>query len=257
MWAIISDIHGNLDALNVVLKDIETKGIPNDRILCLGDVVGYGPNPIECVEKAMAWKITLRGNHDEAVINEALGFNPLAREAIDWTRNQLKPGWLAGKAKKARWEFLKNLPLTYNLERALLVHGSPRDPTMEYILRSECEDLLGEVPAKIKDIFSRFEWACFVGHTHDPGIITQESKFHTPKELEYRYEFMEDQKYIVNVGSIGQPRDGDNRACYVTFDGKKILNYHRLEYDIAATQSKIRGIPQLDPRIAERLAIGK
>ncbi len=256
MWAIISDIHGNLEALKVVLKDIEGKGIPNDHIFCLGDVVGYGPDPVECVDHAMAWALTLRGNHDEAVVNEALGFNPLAREAIDWTRSQLKPGWLSGKVRKQRWEFLKSLPLTHHLDRALLVHGSPRDPTMEYILRSECEDLLGEVPAKIKDIFSRFEWVCFVGHTHDPGIINQESKFLTPGEIDNQYEFKENEKYIVNVGSVGQPRDGDNRACYVTFDGKRLW-YHRLEYPIGATQEKIRKIPQLDPRIAERLSIGK
>lgn len=257
MWAIISDIHSNLEALETALKDIASKGIPNERILCLGDVVGYGPNPIECVDRAMQFKLTLRGNHDEAVINEALGFNPLAREAIDWTRDQLKPGWLSGRTKRTRWEFLKNLPLTHTWERCLLVHGSPRDPTMEYVLRSECEDLLGEIPTKIKDIFSRFEWCCFIGHTHDPGIITLESKFLTPKDIEYKYELKPDQKYIINVGSIGQPRDGDPRICYVTFDGVSRLEYHRLEYDIPGVQAKIKKIPSLDPRIAERLSIGK
>ncbi|MBI3267761.1 MAG: metallophosphoesterase family protein [Planctomycetes bacterium] len=255
-WAIISDLHANMEALEHVLKDIRNEGLTKQDIICLGDLVGYGPNPAECVEIAKEFRLCLKGNHDEAVVNEALGFNPLAREAVDWHRSQLKPYWLSSKAKKIRWDFLKGLPATKTEERCYFVHGSPRDPTMEYILRADCEDLLGEVPSKIKDIFSRFEWLCFVGHTHDPGVITENSKFVSPRDLNGSFEVPPDKKLIVNVGSVGQPRDGDNRACYVIFDGKK-LDFRRVEYDPQATRQKILGIPELDPRIGERLLYGR
>lgn len=255
MRAIISDIHGNLEALEKVLADIKSKGA--DEIICLGDLIGYGPDPASCVDFAREWKIVLRGNHDEAVVNEAYGFNPVAREAIEWTRSQLRPGLFSSGAKKRRWDFLRNLPPMHQEDSFVLVHGSPRDPTMEYILRADTEDLLGEVPAKIRDIFSRFPKVCFVGHTHDPGIITEDSKFISPREMEgSQFSLTEGAKYVVNVGSVGQPRDGDNRACYVTFDGK-VIAYHRVPYDFEATKRKILAVPPLDPRIGERLGYGR
>lgn len=256
MWAIISDLHANLEALEHVLKDIQSQGLAKQDVICLGDLVGYGPNPAECVEVAKEFRICLKGNHDEAVVNEALGFNPLAREAVDWHRSQLKPYWLSSKAKKIRWDFLKGLPTTKTEDKCVFVHGSPRDPTMEYILRTDCEDLLGEVPAKIKDIFTRFEWVCFVGHTHDPGVISENSKFLTPRDVNGVVELVPGKKFIVNVGSVGQPRDGDNRACYVLFDGKTVT-YRRVEYDPGSTRQKILGIPELDPRIGDRLLYGR
>jgi predicted phosphodiesterase len=254
--ALISDLHSNTEALDKVLADIQGQGIKD--IFCLGDLVGYGPNPAEVVEKAMEWKIVLMGNHDEAVVKEAYGFNPVAKRAVTWSRELLKPGFFAGKGKRDRWNFLTKLMLSHKMDGALFVHGSPRDPTMEYILRSDCVDLTGGVPEKIRDIMSRFDRLCFVGHTHDPGVITEESKFITPKECNHTFTFEKGKKYIVNVGSTGQPRDGDMRACYATWhpDEDKVV-WRRIDYDYRATMDKIFGNPQLDPRAGERLALGR
>lgn len=252
--ALISDIHSNIEALEKVLKDIREQGLA--EILCLGDLVGYGPNPAEIVERAMDWKLSLMGNHDEAVVKEAYGFNPVAKAAVAWTREQLKPGLFSGRAKKDRWQFLCNLPLTHREDGLLYVHGSPRDPTMEYILRSDCVDLTGGVPEKIRDIFSRFDRLCFVGHTHDPGVITEESQFIAPKDCGHEFAFQPGKKYIVNIGSVGQPRDGDTRACYAVLD-RTTIRWRRIEYDYQSTMNKIFGTPQLDPRAGERLALGR
>jgi diadenosine tetraphosphatase ApaH/serine/threonine PP2A family protein phosphatase len=251
--AIISDMHANFEALRVVFQDIEDKGIK--KILCLGDIVGYGPDPVACIDLARNFNLNLRGNHEEAVVNGAFGFNPIAKEAIDWTRNQLKPSWHSFAPKRARWEILKDLPLTHREGSFFFVHGSPRDPTMEYILKSDTEDLFGEIPSKIKEIFTMIPWVCFVGHTHSPGIITEESRFFSPVEFNGTFDIEDGRKYIVNVGSIGQPRDGDNRACYVILDGT-LISYQRLEYDYVKTAKKIRSIAQLDDRNADRLQYG-
>ncbi len=252
--AIISDIHSNQEALTRVLDDIRGQGIK--EILCLGDLVGYGADPVFVVEASMEWNACLMGNHDEAVLKEAYGFNPVARAAVVWTRDQLRPGLLAGKRKKDRWKFLSSLKLTHQLDGALCVHGSPRDPTMEYVLRSDCVDLTGGVPEKIRDIFTRFERICFVGHTHDPGVITEESAFIQPKECNHEYSFESGRKYLVNIGSVGQPRDGDTRACYAIYHGDKV-SWRRVEYDYRATMQKIFNTSQLDPRAGERLAHGR
>lgn len=252
--ALISDIHSNIEALQNVLKDIESQGIK--EIYCLGDLIGYGPNPAEIVEKAMEWKVVLMGNHDEAVVKEAYGFNPVAKQAVTWTREQLRPGLLSGRAKRDRWKFLCNLGLTHKDDGAFFVHGSPRDPTMEYILRSDCIDLTGGVPEKIKDIFSRFDRACFVGHTHDPGVITEESQFVSPKECNHRWDIQAGKKYVFNLGSVGQPRDGDTRACYAVYHGDHV-EWRRVEYDYKAVMQRIFKTPQLDPRAGERLAHGR
>ena len=252
--ALISDLHSNKEALTNVLEDIRQQGIT--EIYCLGDLVGYGPDPAFVVEHAMDWKITLMGNHDEAVLKEAYGFNPVAKAAVTWTRDQLRPGFLSGKGKKARWKFLQNLPLTHPLDGVLLVHGSPRDPTMEYVLRSDCIDLTEGVPEKIRDIFSRFDKVCFVGHTHDPGVITEEAEFIAPKDCNCEFTVDPEKKYLFNLGSVGQPRDGDTRACYVVWDGKKVV-WRRVEYDFKTTMQRIFDTPQLDRRAGERLAHGR
>ncbi len=252
--ALISDLHSNQESFKKVIEDIKSQGITT--IYCLGDLVGYGADPTVIVDQCMEFPVTLMGNHDEAVLNEAYGFNPVAKQAVLWTRDQLRPGFLSGKAKKERWKFLQSLKLTHKEDGALFVHGSPRDPTMEYVLRSDCVDLTGGVPEKIRDIFSRFDRLCFVGHTHDPGVITEESQFIQPKDCNYEFTFEPGKKYFVNLGSVGQPRDGDTRACYAIYHGDKVT-WRRVEYDYKATMQKIFDEPQLDPRAGERLAHGR
>jgi diadenosine tetraphosphatase ApaH/serine/threonine PP2A family protein phosphatase len=252
--AIISDIHSNIEALSEVFKHIKSQGIK--EVICLGDVVGYGPNPRECLDLvAEECEIVLMGNHEEAVLSGAFGFHEAAKRAVDWTRNQLKPGTFSSSRKRGHWERLHRMPLTYRERDVLFVHGSPRDPTMEYILRVDAEDLFGEVPDKIREIFSMFQGCCFVGHTHYPGIITEESKFFTPDDLEGHFHVKPGKKYIVNIGSVGQPRDRNNKASYVTYDGSEII-WHRVEYDFKKTMKKIEEIEMLDNRNAERLELG-
>ena len=128
--ALISDIHGNLEALNAVLADINSQSI--DEIICLGDVVGYGPNPIECLEIVMKKaKLTILGNHDQATVFDPNGFNPIAMRAILWTREELGKG--NSKAVNKRWDFINDLPRSHQMDKTLFVHGSPCDATNEYV----------------------------------------------------------------------------------------------------------------------------
>ena len=256
MHAIISDIHGNLPALEAVIADIDRRSIK--RIICLGDVVGYGPNPIECIDLVRErCEIVLCGNHDVAVLTQAFGFHKYARDAIDWTREQVKPGPMSLWPKRARWDFLRNLPDRYTEGRVLYVHGSPRDPVMEYIEESDTLDMGFGPSDKIRDIFTRVEWLCFVGHTHHPGVFTGDYKFLHPSKLQDgSYKVAENAKAVVNVGSVGQPRDGDPRACYVTLDGDTV-RYHRVEYDVEKVVAEMAKIGSLDERLGQRLRLGK
>lgn len=252
--AIISDIHSNLEALQSVMKDIESRGI--SEIICLGDIVGYGPNPAECIDIARKFKITIMGNHDEGLLHGPVAFTLRAQQALEWTRTQLKPSWLSPKVVKERWKFIENLPVTHQEDNVLYVHGSPRQPTIEYVLRTDCDDEFGG-SEKLDEIFSMIKHICFIGHTHDAGIISNEKyAFLSPVDINYTYETKEGQKLIVNVGSVGQPRDRDNRACYVIFDGK-IINYLRVPYDYNITKEKVFNTPQLDRDIGERLVVGR
>lgn len=255
--AIISDLHSNLEAVTAVLKDIEGQGIKT--IYCLGDLIGYGPNPAEVMDLAMAWDVVLMGNHDEAVLREPFGFNPIARAAVHWTRSQIKPGLFSSADKKRRWKFLSDLKLTHPVDGGLLVHGSPRDPTMEYILRSDCYTVGGSISEKLADIFSRFEGLCFCGHTHDPGVIGEDGRFVTPAEIGGVFEGEQGRKYVINDGSVGQPRDRDPRSCYVVYEPgpRPRIQWRRVEYDFKVTMEKIYAIPELDRRAGDRLPDGR
>jgi len=256
--AVISDIHGNLPALKAVLADIDSKGI--ERVICLGDVVGYGPNPAECIDLARErCEVTLCGNHDFAVVRMAFGFNKYAQDAVTWTRGQLGPDRLSLREERARWGFLENLPERHQEGRILYVHGSPRSHVeyIEYILESDTRDIGFGPSDKLKDVFSSVDWLCFVGHTHHAGVFTGDYKYIPSSVLpDSSYDVPREGKTIANVGSVGQPRDGDPRACYVTFDGEAI-QYHRVEYDVDRVAADIERIADLDNRLGTRLREGK
>ena len=257
MHAIVSDIHGNLPAAEAVFADIKEKGV--SRIVSLGDTVGYGPFPAECIDLVRKHcEVGTYGNHDIAVLTGAFGFRKHAREAVDWTREQLKPGKIARFTPKgARWSFLRDLPDRYQEGRVLYVHASPREPVVEYILESDVADMGFGPSEKMRDIFSRIDRLCFVGHTHQPGIFTGDFRHIRPSKLENgTYTVPENGKTICNVGSVGQPRDRDPRACYVTLDGD-VVRYHRVEYDIQRVIDRINEIPRLDERLGARLQLGK
>jgi diadenosine tetraphosphatase ApaH/serine/threonine PP2A family protein phosphatase len=255
--AIISDVHGNLEALRAVLHDIRAQGA--DEIVCLGDVVGYGPNPVECVSlvrKACRW--CLCGNHDAALfMNHAIGFNEGAAKAVAWQRGKMMPSALSLPGTLARWSWLENLRAARQEGRVLYVHASPRDPLMEYVLEEDFKDIGFGASEKAVEVFENFEWLCFVGHSHRPGIATHDLRWIKPHELHtpLEYRLPVDKKTLVNIGAVGQPRDKNKDACYVLFDGQTV-RFRRVPYDIATTMKKIEAIPALEKRLAERLAIG-
>lgn len=254
MRAIISDLHGNLEALQAVMAHIEEQGVTT--IMCLGDVISYGPDPEKCIDIAQRFQLNLMGNHEEAVLYRPFGFNPVAQRAVLWTRGRLKSGFFSSATKKARWKFVTELPARHAEGQMTFVHGSPRNPTTEYIVPADTQGFLGEIPPKIREIFEMIDGPCFVGHSHIPGIVTADAEFLTPEEIDGEYQIGEDDKAIVNVGSVGQPRDDDPRACYVTYDGE-VVRYWRVEYDIETTVAKVTKARGLDDYCGARLRRGE
>ena len=247
--ALISDVHSNLEALEAVLADIRQQGIK--EIYCLGDIIGYGPNPRECIDLIMKCDVCILGNHDQGALFDPEGFNSGAERAIFWTREQLeKPGGSPTQNAK-RWDFLGELPRSRRENGFLFVHGSARNPLNEYVFP---EDVYN--PRKMEKIFALIEQHCFQGHTHVPGVFTQNQKFFSPEDLGHQYQFVPGEKMMVNVGSVGQPRDGNPRACYVVLEDEQ-LTFRRVDYDVEKTIKKIYDTPELDNFLGDRLRDGR
>lgn len=227
-YAVISDIHSNLEALRRVLSVIETKHV--DEIICLGDVVGYGANPDEVVELVRKEvKYTVRGNHDDALFNaETFSIiNSYAKAAITYT---------SGLLSDRNFKWLSGLPMTHKIDNVLLVHASPSEPnSWNYVLT--------ESDAQI-ELSSFEEKICLIGHTHVPVIFKKVISESNVREL-------------INVGSVGQPRDGDNRASFGIIDtGNFTYENFRVVYDYQTASDKIiaAGLP---PFLGERLYRGR
>lgn len=258
MFAIISDIHSNLEALTTVLADIDKRGI--ETIYCLGDVVGYGANPRECLDLVISrTKNCVQGNHDYAVLFEPTNFNSGAESATYWTRRTLEEE--TDEEKRAqRWQYLGNQRMRWTFNTKLdgvearldFVHASPRRPINEYIFPDDVYTTTG----KIASLFDRTKHICFVGHTHLPGVFLDDPDFYTPDELGGKYPIIPDERAIINVGSVGQPRDRDNRASYVYIEGNEV-HFVRLEYDYKTAAEKIFAVEELDDFEGERLADGR
>ncbi|MBU1261290.1 MAG: metallophosphoesterase family protein [Planctomycetes bacterium] len=258
MFAIISDIHSNIEALTTVLADIEKRGIK--EIYCLGDIIGYGPNPKECLDLVIEkTQVGVIGNHDYAILYEPINFNLGAERASFWTRSQLETEPGSNKRHK-RWEYLGTQQMRHTFPADLdgvkatleFVHASPKRPINEYLF----PDDVYTTPTKIISQFDRFKHICFIGHTHLPGVFLDDPDFYTPEELDYVYPITPEERAIINVGSVGQPRDKDNRAAYVYIE-KNNINFVRLQYDHETTAKKIREIPELDNFEADRLSEGR
>jgi diadenosine tetraphosphatase ApaH/serine/threonine PP2A family protein phosphatase len=238
-YAVLSDIHGNLEALRAVLADAAAQA---DDVLCLGDVVGYGADPAPCVDLVGARaRAVVGGNHEHAVTGQMdLGwFNPHARAAAQWTRAHLDADCTA---------YLAALPLTATVEDATLVHASPRQPWEWEYLVTEDDGLAA---------FGAFDTrVCFVGHSHVPAMwsLGSSGPDYTGGEVDISLDA--GRRYIVNVGSVGQPRDRDTRAAYALWDlDARRITVRRVPYDIAAARAKIKeaGLPRF---LADRLAAG-
>lgn len=229
--AILSDIHGNLEALQRVLDSVRQHHV--DAIACLGDIVGYGPFPNECVDLMRQDCATVvKGNHDSGAVGELPSddFNAEGKAAIAWTGDRLTP---------PNKEFLRNLPLTAESDGVMFVHASPREPDgWEYVANW---DLAAQM-------FPHFAATyCCIGHTHIPAIIAANGALNN---------FQPGQRHIINPGSVGQPRDGDPRAAFALLDTDRAsASIIRVAYDVASTAAAIRaaGLPEF---LARRLGYG-
>ncbi|MCA9176921.1 MAG: metallophosphoesterase family protein [Planctomycetales bacterium] len=248
--ALISDIHANWEALTAVLDDIRQAGV--STVYCLGDIIGYGPDPCRCIDKVIATaNVTILGNHDQASLFDPKGFNPVALQSVYWTRDQLDSLGTRSQINR-RWDFLGELPRMHEEGEFLFVHGSPRDPTNEYVFP---EDVLNS--GKMEALFGRIELYCFQGHTHIPGVFTLNREFYSPEEIDYQFQ-LTGEKTMINVGSVGQPRDGDPRACYVILDeATGRVEFRRVAYGYSQTAEKIYNIDDLPDMLGERLASGR
>ena len=258
MFAIISDIHSNLEALTTVLADIESRGI--ETIYCLGDIVGYAANPKECLDLVIEkTEFAILGNHDYAVLYEPTNFNFGAEAAAYWTREMLELEEQSQVSNK-RWRYLGAQQMRRTLEVTIgnveahmdFVHASPRKPINEYVF----PDDVYTAPGKINALFERTKHICFIGHTHLPGVFLEDPDFYTPDELGDVYPILEKERAIINVGSVGQPRDRDNRASYAYVQDNEV-HFVRLQYDYETTARKIYEVDELDNFEGDRLTEGK
>lgn len=248
--ALISDVHANLEALQAVLADIRAQDVSD--VYCLGDVIGLGPNPCECLDEVIkCCSVTILGDFDQAALSAPDGFSPVALRAVYWMQNELESGG-SPEQINSRQDFLGELPRMRQEDDFLFVHGSPREPTNEYVFPEDID----RNPQKMDALFSRVERCCFQGHTHLPGVFTTEYReFLTPEDGAYQYR-LSDEKVMINVGSVGQPRDNDPRACYVTFEDG-LVTFRRVDYDVDTTVNKISNIPDLDNMLGDRLRSGR
>jgi len=241
--AVISDIHGNLEALQAVLTDIA--GQKADKIFCLGDIVGYGPYPRECLILARARSdIIIRGNHEEGVINQDSEpeFKEIAIAGLRFSRERLM---------ESDFEFLKSLPVKIVIKEfnIALAHGAYTEPSVWKYLEDEdaAKKELEAVPARM----------LFVGHTHEPYVFG--SRHGLYGYLPDDFVLAADERFVINVGSVGQPRDDDCRACYGLLDIRKnsaVFDLRHIFYDISKTAAAIKqsGLPMV---LAERLYRGE
>lgn len=240
-YLIISDIHANLVALEIVLADAPDF----DEIWCLGDLVGYGPNPNECIERIQDFRhISLAGNHDWAALGklDLRNFNTDARNANLWTQSELAPS--------AR-EYLDGLPTSIERDGFYMAHASPKEPVWEYVLDTNVAYAN----------FAHFSTPiCLVGHTHVPVIFRLDEQRQRCNPMVPPLPdpvSLDQQRMIINPGSVGQPRDGDPRASYAILDSESMIwEFRRVAYPVEITQERMRarGLPR---RLIERLEMGR
>jgi predicted phosphodiesterase len=259
--AILSDIHANINAFNAVLEDLKSAG-GADRMYCLGDVVGYGPRPNECLALARKlFQLTLKGNHEEAIAKGAKDFNEMAKRAIDWTRTKIIRDYnTATPEELANWAYVANLPEKFVDGMIQYVHGAPQDPVNEYIMPMDCDPQTKTYGQKLYTAFTMTPWVTFCGHSHMPALYCQDGLFVSAsfqKQLSWTLE--PNLRYIINVGSVGQPRDGDNRSCYLIFDpDQRKITWRRIHYDIQDTYNQVLMCREgLDIGLGERLFRGE
>jgi predicted phosphodiesterase len=238
-FAVFGDIHANLEALKAVLADAEAHGATS--FVCLGDVVGYNANPHECVEIVRNLECpVVKGNHDEqaSLTDDLSGFNPLAEEAINWTRRQLT---------ETDKQWLRGLKMVRQVRDFTIVHATLDTP-------HKWGYVFNQLDASTSFSYQHTS-LCFIGHTHSPKAYVRDGSVRSlPLDI---LALQQGKKYLINVGSVGQPRDGDWRSAYCIYDtGSNEVELRRVEYDIESTQKAIHaaGLPG---KLADRLEVGR
>jgi diadenosine tetraphosphatase ApaH/serine/threonine PP2A family protein phosphatase len=245
--ALLSDIHGNFEALEAVLADAKQRGY--DRLYCLGDLVGYGADPDLCIERIreVVWsdsqgEAVVRGNHDDAVVSRIdKDFNADARRAVRWTVEHLSD---------TSRDWLDHLPLTCEYEECFQVHSSPYQPSKWNYVTSLSD---------AQDAFPCFtQKVAFIGHSHIPFTVGADQGLYPIRaDMEEEVIFQPQHRYLTNVGSVGQPRDGNPKSCYVIFDSDRgRIQRFRVSYPIEETVRKIHA-SKLPAFLADRLLIGR
>ncbi len=240
-YGFFSDVHANLEALKACILDFRAQEI--DKLFFLGDVVGYGPNPDECVKLIHGVsEMELMGNHDYAALGlmKTEYFNQYAAQSMGWTKDSLS---------KKSIEIMSDFELTYQFDDIYMVHSSPRDPENWYYIldMDDAEESFGFFEQRI----------CLVGHTHRPYIVCKYPSEGAVLSEQTEEILKDDCRYLINIGSVGQPRDGDPRSCYFIYDTEtETVKLQRVQYDIRNTQNNMAklGLPEY---LIERLTAGR
>jgi predicted phosphodiesterase len=236
-YAVLGCIQANSDALKAALADIRQRGI--ERVVCLGDVVGFGPDPLECIELVRQHCFMfVRGDHDHAMLAGSDGFIPKTTQVLDWTRDLVEGG--DANAVQARRAFFEGALDSFSSAGISFVHGSPRS-CHEFLFPSDIRD----DPRKLRAAFAATEKVTFFTHTQVPGVILEDPlSWHTATDLDYFFHYRKGMKALVCVGSVGQPRDGDARACYLEIN-KNRMHWRRVSYDVQRVVDRLRAMPEV------------
>ncbi len=248
MDAVISDIHGNVEALDAVLDEIGR--LRADRIICLGDLVGYGPDSAECLRRSADWDILIAGDWDYAVLDHDPGqWNPFLNREIQRVCEQIRTSTDSAHLLK----LMRSFQRSHLQDGWHFTHATPAD-VHEFHFPEDIYCL-----EKLNRLATQLDIACVVGHTHYQCLFERNETGHwtfVDAAANPSYELLPHHKILVNAGSVGQPRDGDSRAAFVTIDGATIT-FHRVEYDIRTTIAKIHSNPLIDNMHGDRLLVGR
>jgi diadenosine tetraphosphatase ApaH/serine/threonine PP2A family protein phosphatase len=235
-------VHANLEALSAVVDDATRRGV--EQIVSIGDIVGFGPDPVGCVDLIRErCGIALRGCHDQALLEGASHLPQVTRDGLNWAREALGEERLA---------WIESLGIQYEAGGIVFCHASPREPVSEYLFP---EDVRRD-QRKLVRAFEKTSKVVFVGHTHIPGVFQENPiRWTAASQLENYFHYKRGDKVIVNVGSVGQPRDGNPQACYLEVN-KNEMYWRRIDYDVKQVVAKIQSNSRLTASTAQRLLRG-